>query len=69
MKAKYRKLLRYLVDRLGEASTWQGIGFIVALGGGKLAAGLDWGAAAALGGVISGAIKTVFPDKIKGGDQ
>ena len=69
MKAKYRKLINYLVDRLGEASTWQGIGFIVALAGGKLAAGLDWGAAAALGGVISGAIKTLFPDKVKGGGQ
>lgn len=62
MTARMRALLRYLVARLGESSTWQGLGFLIALCGGKWAVGLDWGAAAALGGVVSGAIKTAFPD-------
>lgn len=57
--------LRYVFDRLGEASTWQGIGFIAVLCGARWAADLDWGAAAALGGMVSGIIKAAFPDKFK----
>jgi hypothetical protein len=53
----------YVLDRLDEPSTWQGIGFLVALSGSKFGAGLDWGEAAALGGVISAFIKSIFPDK------
>lgn len=53
----------YVCDRLKEPSTWQGIGFVVALFGCKLGADLDWGQAAGLGGILSAAIKMVFPDK------
>jgi hypothetical protein len=53
----------YALDRLSEPSTWQGIAFVVALTGSKFGAGLDWGQAAGLGGIISAAIKMVFPDK------
>lgn len=62
MKEKIRALLETLAARLSEQSTWQGIGFIVALTGAKFGAGVDWGAAAGLGGIISAMLKIVFPD-------
>lgn len=66
MNAKFRKALEYFLDRLGEPSTWQGIGFIVALFGGRFGAQLDWGQAAGLGGAISAAVKMLLPDAKKG---
>lgn len=57
--------LKYIADRLQEASTWQGIGFLVGLTGCKLGMGMDWGQAAGLGGIISAVIKTIFPDNVK----
>jgi len=63
MNEKMRAFIGYLSARLSEPSTWQGIGFIVALTGCKLGAGLDWGQAAGLGGIISAAIKMIVPDK------
>jgi hypothetical protein len=65
MKNHIRIALEFLAARLSEASTWQGIGFIVALTGAKLGAGLDWGQAAGLGGVVSAALKMIFPDPAK----
>lgn len=62
---KLNKVLQYLLDRLGEASTWQGIGFVVALTGSKLGLGLDWGQAAGLGGAVSACIKMFIPDREK----
>jgi len=59
---KINKYVSYCADRLTEPSTWQGIGFLVALTGCKLGAGMDWGQAAGLGGVISAAIKMALPD-------
>jgi len=53
---------RYMLDRLGEPGTWQGIGFFVGILSGHHLAGLNWGEAAGLGGAISGAIKTFLPD-------
>ena len=38
----------FFLDRLGESSTWQGAGFLIALFTAKFN-GLDWGAGAALG--------------------
>ena len=61
MNDKERKVLRYILDRLSEATTWQAIGFIAGLYTAK-ASGMDWGAGAALGGVISAAIKASLPD-------
>ena len=55
----------YCLDRLGEASTWQGVGFLVTACGSKFGAGLDWGGAAFVGGFVSAAIKSVFPDTLK----
>ena len=55
----------FILERMAEASTWQGVGFIVCLTGSKFGAGLDWGQAAAVGGFISAGIKSVFPDKLK----
>lgn len=55
----------YALDRMSEASTWQGIGFIVSLSGAKWGMNLAWGEAAAVGGLVSGAIKTLAPDIFK----
>jgi hypothetical protein len=56
------KIVHYFLDRLKEPSTWQGIGFVVALTGSRFGLGLDWGQAAGLGGAISAAIKMLLPD-------
>lgn len=63
MKKKTRMFIEYTSERLKEPSTWQGIGFLVALTGCKVGAGMEWGQAAGLGGIISAAIKMVVPDK------
>jgi len=63
MKKKTRIFIDYVTGRLSEPSTWQGIGFLVALTGSKIGMGLDWGQAAGLGGIISAAIKMIVPDK------
>jgi hypothetical protein len=65
MKDRIRIMAEYLAARLSEASTWQGIGFVVALTGSKFGFGMDWGQAAGLGGIISAALKMVFPDPAK----
>ena len=57
-----RIIARMLGDRLQEPSTCQGIGFLVALNGSKFGVGLDWGQAAGLGGILSAALKIIFPD-------
>lgn len=64
MNNKLLDVVRYLLDRLKEPSTWQGIGFLVALTGSHIGLGLDWGMAAGLGGSISAAIKMLLPDKV-----
>lgn len=64
MNTRIKSALNYILSRAGEASTWQGIGFICALFGAKQFANLDWGSAAAFGGTISAGIKAVFPDKL-----
>jgi hypothetical protein len=65
MKDRIRIAAQYLAARLSEASTWQGIGFVVALTGSKFGFGMDWGQAAGLGGIISAVLKMVFPDPTK----
>ena len=60
---KMRDYANYVADRLTEPSTWQGIGFVVALTGSKIGMGMDWGQAAGLGGLLSAAIKMILPDK------
>lgn len=62
MRDRIAKAVRYLLDRLGEPSTWQGIGFVVALCGCKFGAGADWGQAAGIGGAVSAALKMLLPD-------
>lgn len=62
MKTRLRAALDVLAARLSEQSTWQGIGFLVALCGCKVGAGMDWGPAAGIGGAISAVLKMVFPD-------
>jgi hypothetical protein len=65
MKDRIRIAAEYLVARLGEQSTWRGIAFLVALSGSKFGAGLDWGEAAGLSGLISALMKIIFPDSVK----
>ncbi len=65
MNSEENKLIAYFLDRMGEASTWQGLGFFLALVGVKWMGGMDWGAAAAAGGLVSGLIKTLLPDSVK----
>ena len=59
------KLRDAILERLGESSTWQGVGFLLTLLGARWAAGMDWGGAAALGGTVSALIKSVLPDNLK----
>lgn len=56
-----KRVSAYVLDRLGEAGTWQAIGFVVGLTTARYK-DMDWGAAAAFGGVVSAAIKAFFPD-------
>jgi hypothetical protein len=65
MKRRLQIAAEFAAARLSEQSTWQGIGFVVALLGGKWAANLDWGQAAGLGGIVSAGLKIVFPDPVK----
>ena len=48
----------FILDRLGESSTWQAVGFTVALFSSR-SSGMDWGQGAALGGLVSAFIKAV----------
>lgn len=64
MKRRIQIGLEFAAARLSEPSTWQGIGFIAGLFIAK-ARGLDWGQASGLGGIISAALKMVFPDPVK----
>lgn len=61
---KFEVILVWFLDRLKEPSTWQAIGFIVGLLGGKYAADFDWGQGAAVGGLISAIIKAVVPEPV-----
>lgn len=65
MKERIRIALEFLAARLSEQSTWQGIGFLVGLTGAKFGAGMDWGQAAGLGGIVSAVLKMIFPDPKK----
>jgi hypothetical protein len=65
MKERLQAIIAFILDRAGESSTWQGLGFIATLAGAKWGAELDWGSAAAAGGFVSGMLKMIFPDKLK----
>jgi hypothetical protein len=64
MKQRIQTAAEYLAARLSEQSTWQGIGFVAGLFFAR-ARGVDWGQAAGLGGIISAALKMIFPDQAK----
>lgn len=63
MTEKLKSLLRAVIPQLDQPSTWQGFGFIVSLVGCKWGAGMDWGQAAGIGGMISAVIKVFVSDK------
>ena len=56
MNRKTKEIVSFLLDRLGESSTWQGIGFVISLFTSRYV-GLDWGQGAAIGGIVSAVIK------------
>ncbi len=56
------KIKQFLIDRLGESSTWQGVAFILTMAGGHYAADFDLAGATAAGALVSAAIKILFPD-------
>jgi hypothetical protein len=56
MKIIITEKMQWCLDRIGESSTWQAIGFIVSLFGSHFV-GVDWGQGAALGGFVSALIK------------
>ena len=64
LSRRYKAFINYVLDRIGEPSTWQGLGFLIGLFGSKVFIDLDWGGAAALGGTFSAFLKSVFPDKL-----
>lgn len=61
MQAKLDALLLYIAARLAEPGTWQGIGIIAGLFGGKYA-DMDWQKCTALGIGIYGLLKMLLPD-------
>lgn len=63
--SKVQRIMEIIAARLSEQSTWQGIGFLVMLSGAKFGAGLDWGQAAGLGGIVSAVLKMIFPEPKK----
>lgn len=65
MKRNFNALILFFLDRISEPSTWQAIFFIAGLCGSKYIAGLDVGSSAAVGGLLSAAIKAIFPDGFK----
>lgn len=65
MNQRLETIIEYLLDRMEESSTWQGVGFILAAIGCKFGVHLDWGQAAFVGGFVSGLIKSIFPDVFK----
>lgn len=58
MKAKLLLAYNFFLERIAEPSTWQAIGFVVGLFTARFN-NMDWGQAAALGGIVSAFIKTV----------
>ena len=62
MNLKEYRIVSYLLDRLAEQSTWQGIGFLIGAFGGQRFANLDWGQAALVGGGVSALLKMLLPD-------
>jgi len=60
---KLETLLAYIAARASEASTWQGVAFVLSVAGSKYA-NLDWGQCAAIGGFVSAAIKILLPNII-----
>lgn len=64
IKERLRAAANFILDRMREPSSWQGVGFLATLAGAKWGASLDWGQAAALGATVSAFIKTIFPDAL-----
>jgi hypothetical protein len=60
METKIETLLVYLGARMSEPETWRGFAVIGSLIGGQYAT-LNWGECAALGAIVSGVMKIIFP--------
>ncbi len=64
LKERARIGANFILDRMKEPSTWQAVGFVVALCGAKWGVGVDWGQAAAMGGLVSAFLKATIPDML-----
>jgi hypothetical protein len=68
MRQRLRAAIAFLIDRLAESSTWQGLGFLIAFAGVKVSTGYDWSDPAALAGataagaLVSALLKLFLPD-------
>jgi hypothetical protein len=63
-REKWNQLIAYILDRLGEKTTWQALGFIISVLVSKELALFDWGQAAVIGGGVSAVIKMLLPDDV-----
>lgn len=68
LAARLRAVFAFLVDRLAESSTWQGLGFLLTFAGIKLGTGFELSdpqalaGATAAGAIVSAVIKLLLPD-------
>jgi hypothetical protein len=68
LRARLRALGMFLLDRLAESSTWQGLGFLVTFAGLQLGTGANLQDPAALAGataagaLVSALLKLLLPD-------
>ena len=60
METKIEDILMYVSARAAEPETWRGVAVIASLLGGQYAT-LNWGECAALGAMVSGVMKIIFP--------
>ena len=59
---KMNNIKQFLIDRLSESSTWQGLAFILTIVGSHYGANFGIAGATAAGGLVSATIKILFPD-------
>jgi len=58
-------LKEFVIERLKESSTWQGLAFILTMTGSHYGADFDIAGATAAGALVSATIKILFPDGSK----
>jgi hypothetical protein len=67
MKEKYNRLVAYMLARMGEASTIQGVAAVTTLVGGYAIAPSHLAGIAAIASTISALLKILLPDSLTKG--